>query len=207
MISKISAFLAIICYSFVGSNAHGAVSFSTANLSDARDSLGAVLPGGTLGLLVVDSANDGFNALGPQSINIGDFIGDVGLIPDGADPDNDVIVGRIAYQDLGFTRVFQAGGIPWNINTSTPTGPSHENDPVAVYWFPGLTMADTSIAANQTYGFNRSADWLTPADGASPGTNPMVAPGNAGLTVVPEPSTAFLLSLAGLLVATRRRRS
>lgn len=101
-------------------------------------------------------------------------------------------------------------------------------DPLALLWFPTLTLASTTIGAATPYGLYTTAvpidgsTWVTPTDPSSavplyfftadgsdygPGSNPALA-GNASLTVgaVPEPSRT-LLGLIGLgVVALRRRR-
>jgi len=102
-------------------------------------------------------------------------------------------------------------------------------DPLALLWFPTLTVGSTTIPTGTTYGLythatglDGSDTWITPADGTtdhgllfyttdggvlSSGSN-LASVGNASLTVgaVPEPSRA-LLGLIGLgVVALRRRR-
>ncbi len=118
-----------------------------------------------------------------------------------------------------------------DLNLSSVTGWT-SGDPLALMWFPTLTMASSTIAAGTQYGFYRnnvpvdgSQAWVTPGDPSSanaltfftqdgvdfsPGAgaaNPASA-GNASLTVgaVPEPSRS-LLGLIGIgVLALRRRR-
>ena len=102
-------------------------------------------------------------------------------------------------------------------------------DPLALLWFPTLTVGSSTIPAGTKYGLYTNASavdgsdpWITPADGTTdhsllfyttdglnlgPGSNPASA-GNASLTVaaVPEPSRSMLGLIGFGMLALRRRR-
>lgn len=101
------------------------------------------------------------------------------------------------------------------------------NDPLAIFWFPELTLASTEIDTNNTYGLfagpgSTGESWITPGEsaftqflfytqsGGTLGTGAFAsALGNASNTVsaVPEPSVS-MLAMAGAMFAVlgRRRR-
>jgi hypothetical protein len=102
------------------------------------------------------------------------------------------------------------------------TGELTSSDPVQLYWFPTLTIADydsSNLAAGTTYGsyrdavgINGSAPWIVPGDGntvalkfftISEGGSNLDTAGWANFTVVPEASNLITAGLTLGLCALR----
>jgi hypothetical protein len=183
-----------------------------------KTSLGEAAPQSTLFLLVASTTNSSFGPISPGASL------DVGSILDG---DDDVVLFRGDLTAYGVDGVLSTSVTGINFANFANFGPG---DSLALYWFPTLTTASTTIDPGTTYGVytstipvDGSAAWIAPADGTtdhflffytqdgselSPGaeaSNPASA-GNASLTVVPEPASMLLFGLAGLGMMTVRRR-
>jgi uncharacterized protein (TIGR03382 family) len=182
-----------------------------------RDAGGTAISSTALVVVVADTNRDGFSSLlsgGQLTLN--------GLI---GGADNRVIArfdasvwGDGAAQNPANNVSFEFGDYTnWE-----------DGDPLALFWFPELTISSTSLSANNTYGQylgplgSDGVSWATPSDqgdkdfifytqaGNTIGPGPLpAAAGNASNTVsaVPEPSVS-ILAMAGAMFAVlgRRRR-
>lgn len=184
-----------------------------------KDSSGVAMPQEGVYMLVASTADSSFQSLiAGASITAGSLLG--------AD---DRVLFKGDLSGFGVDGVLDA---TIAIDSGLFAGLS-QNDPLALFWFPTLTTADTTLAAGTSYGVytnpiavDGSNPWLTPVDptsnyslgfftkdGAelSPGSGAANAAsvGNASLTVsaVPEPSVS-MLAMAGAMFAVlgRRRR-
>ncbi len=196
---------------------HASVSFSI-QADRLADNFGQSIPQNSLVLFLADINNTGFNIV-PGSFSVGGYLGN--------SPENNMILG--AY-DLSST------GMDGVLLEATPAlelvGGWTSGDPLAIVWFPDLTLEATSLSAGDFYGIysgpasDGSDPWVTPSDGSSlhrlyffttdsrdlpngpdsGSVSPEAA--QANLQVVPEPSVyAALLGGLALLVALRRRRT
>jgi hypothetical protein len=186
-----------------------------------QDQLNVGVPLQALYLLIADTNGDGFSGVKSDgSTSIGS------PISPGSD---DLIVYRGNFTTYGVDGVLFATAS--NLNTDLIPGWT-VGDPLAIMWFPSLTVASTTFITGQRYGFytnsnavDGSSAWITPPNtGASaslgfftkngaelsPGpsaSNPATA-GVASQVVAPVPEPSALcfvgLGIAGL-VARRRR--
>ncbi len=201
----------IILSLFTLTAADASVSIISTSVRGALDQNHVIVTSGTLGLVVVDTGNNGFGQLTPSAINTEDYVGD----------GDDWIAGRVTSQEAFGEIIYQVSSIPsFNISDSVPTaGPASQNDAFAFIWLPGLGASATSVSAGQSYGLIRPTDaqaaaasqepWRIPADGSDVNGFDITAAGPASHTVnaIPEPSTLGLLALgaAGLMHPRRRR--
>lgn len=189
-------------------------------LDEVQNSTGGLVSTGTLALLVIDTDGNGFTTPGANaSAALNSYI-----VP------GDDYISWVGDFSGGSTGVFY-GALSFSIGSvDIPT-----NANFAIYWFPTLTTADTTIAGGTSYGYYTSSNatqfgsdsaWNTGASDSAIlninaftvdntgtlTTNPLVGglPDTslkATLTTVPEPATWALLT-AGLTTVTifRRRR-
>jgi hypothetical protein len=152
---------------------------SGANLQDEK---GVLAPTGSVVLLVLDGASDGFTT----NLTIGCPL-TVGSNLSGTDkPTNDLIIGKLDLSSLDMPG--QLLNITTNINLG---GPVAAGRPLALYWFPSLTPADATTVAFVRYGIAAGTSSTLPADGnvsefdfytaSRGGTNP----DSAGLASLP----------------------
>lgn len=180
---------------------------SAANLYD--NSGLNLLPQNSLVIFVVDTTGNGFSA--------GLAAGDSLLVGQSLHGGDDLIIARMDLTGSG-----QDGALS-GAATVDYAGAVGENDPVAIYWFSGATLGNTTAQGNMSYGtytdaigIDSSARWALPADTGAAlqlifftqafgGSNPEIA-GMAGFAVIPEPSTFVLvgLGLVSLMVIRRR---
>ena len=182
-----------------------------------KNDSGSPIPVNSLVLLVADTTNNGFATIADgSSLALNDFL----------NSGDDRILARYDLTNSGTSGVFAEGP------SLTFGGGWDQGDPLALLWFPTLTLGSSTATLGNSYGFfsgpalNGSDAWITPADATNghklwfftsdatvlTGSGSNVASlGNASLTVtagaVPEPGR-FMLSLAGVCaLAFRRRRS
>jgi hypothetical protein len=176
-------------------------------------------PGGSLVLLVADTTGGGFGNLSQGAITVGSII---------SHTSNDLIVGQFSLTPASpFTQnepVLNASG-PFTLSGGWAAG-----DPLAIYWIPSLTSANTTVGGGVAYGeytdptgLHGSAAWITPSNGSTANTmlfstSGVFGTGNVAASTgyasklttsaaVPEPSTFALLGGAmGLTAAALRRR-
>jgi hypothetical protein len=184
-----------------------------------RNAAGVPLSEGALVVIVADTLRDGFSSLvDGGSLTINGILG--GL--------DDRVIGKYDLSVWEGDGVFQnpggaAGQFEMGNYTNWNTG-----DPLAIYWFPTLTVGDQTVLAGTAYGRflgptgSGGESWLTPTDnspqvytfftteGSTLGTGSF--PANAGdasstVSAVPEPSVS-VLAMAGAMFAMlgRRRR-
>ncbi|MGK0188677.1 MAG: hypothetical protein ACI9R3_004489 [Verrucomicrobiales bacterium] len=159
--------------------AQASVSITSSNVLEVRGETGEEIALGTLGLVVVDTGNDGFDRLSPGSISVGSLIGD------GNDEQNDWVVHRIPYEAVFNLKVFSLGrgGLTFGLDVSTPSGLAKSGNEIALYWFPGLGLDDQAINEDQLYGMVRGNDWVVPGDGASVSFDSITGTSNADIKV------------------------
>jgi hypothetical protein len=181
------------------------------NADSLRTSTGNLEGTSTLAFLVADAGVAGFGAIEAGSINQYDVIGS-----------GDVVVARFDFSNFGTPGVISVGLAGIDLNGFT--GGSQ----LAIVWMTGLTTANTSTAASQSYGILSDVSWITPNDGGTSSTYQLISTTNndfftdtaetlnvsdfasrASFNVVPEPAT--YAAIAGMLaigaVMVRRRRS
>lgn len=175
------------------------------------------VPVGSLGVMVVDTAGDGFTAgadLAGEPLTVGNLFG--------AD---DLIVHTVAASDVGGALGFSSGLFNLVVRdpVDDPAAPVESGDRFAIYWFDGPVGG--TVTVGQTGGFFRSD-----IGDAALGGDPFVIPAAPGainafastndlfgstdladftannFTVIPEPSSALLSLMAVGLVGLRRRR-
>ncbi len=190
--------------------AHGTVTINIVGGDIFGSSTSTLAPNSTLMLVVADTDQNGFTS----TINAGDSA-QAGSFLGGSD---DLIVFKTDASGDGSEGAFSIAASGLSL-----TGNWSAGDPVAIYWFPGLTSADTSLAGGSIFNYfdnpvptGYSPSWVTPADSGSTtlvyltdsqGGSTPDADGVASLTVVPEPATyAALAGVCFLGLALLRRR-
>jgi len=208
-----TSILTIIAALCVAQIATATVSFQI-KAESLNTSAGVAAPTSTLAYLVADTNNNGFGPVSAGSSTT------VGSFANGVD---DQILAKF---DLS---TFATAGVLSTTVTgiTVPVG-----TPLALYWFPTLTISSSTVAGGTSYGTYNSASaidgssaWIAPANGTTNyktffytssasilhtgGTNAATL-GNASLTVaaVPEPSRVMLLGLGlGAFIVRRRRNA
>lgn len=194
-----------------------AFTIAAETLAFLNEGVWSPIPQNSLIVFIADTSGAGFEIQSPSTISVGSLLDNSDLFV--------IWKGDLAGGDSGaFFDLIKGDPVAGN----TP-GVWNFGDPVAIYWFPGLTPEANSIEAGQSYGYyhsstglDGSAEWVTPQDGwtvdlrfftenatilYNGGSNPNSA-GYANLQVVPEPSVyAGLLGGMVLLLALSRRRS
>jgi MYXO-CTERM domain-containing protein len=216
-------------------SANAAISIGGTAVTNARNALGtASVPSGSLALLIVDTANNGFFDFGTPAAN--------STFNSTADPKltsaaAGLTIGSTFGGELVLNRINSGTGSVASLLTNVEVD-LYLNRSFAVVWFSGLTFAggDTTAPANSSWGVVRGSDWVFPAantgsfttsgtdaNGAAsyyqvnanvPGVGQSAfrttlgdnTTGAAAFKVVPEPSAA-LLGAVGALGLLRRRRN
>ena len=176
------------------------VTINAATVTNFQDADGSLLSSGVLALLVLDTEGDGFGDVDTSSsFTIDSFLSD------GNDRILNVVESTAGVPIAGIPDSIQAGGVSVELIDGVDAG-----DAFAVYWFPALSLSDTSAGLGDSYGVTfDSSTWILPATGIT-NTNSVTNPGAALFEVieaVPEPSSTALLGLGGLALLARRRRS
>lgn len=183
---------------------NASTTITSANVLEFKDENGGDLGTGVLGLVVIDTGNDGFGTLRPGSYQIGSTLGDDDFVGDG----NDLVVKVVDSTD--FPSIAIQGGFNTSLSNSTPPGIPSTNNQFLVYWFPTLSSSgDKTLRSGDVYGSAREANWFLGNDGDTKTVSTVNNAGNANFTVgpIPEPSSTALLGLGGLALLTRRRRA
>ncbi len=133
---------------------------------------------------------------------------------------NQLTINSTTFTVFGRNTATALRSVPGNVSNFSFTGGMSGNDQFAILLFPNAAQAD-SVSAGTALSLWRGADWLLPAtDGSGSTFNfatsggafttvPNTATSTQSFSVVPEPSTYALLSLAGIALAgyaARRRR-
>lgn len=189
-------------------------------IGNILDSSGSNVALGTVGILVVDTQNNGFAGSSPSTYT--DLIGLA--LSSGQSVGDDIIVGVYQASDLG-------GVIGFNDSTVVNyTGNITDADKLALYWFPGVTTVGATLGAGQSsMGFFRSDTvsidsggsfaFILPSDTGALGSlayfDSTVVPSSGisssqlqaqSISAVPEPSRILFLALGGMGLLMRRRR-
>ncbi len=191
-------------------------------IGEARTSGGAMVATGTVGILVVDNAGNGFagstagtfSALSGLVLSVGQVFGG-----------DDRILGVILASDLSGSGDI---GFVDAVNVNYTTHGVDANDKIAIYWFPGITSSGATVPSNQAQvGYFRT-DTL---DGPSGANGTFVLPSDTGAAIdlyyttpalggatasssltsfavsaAPEPSRASFMAMALLGLLMRRKR-
>ena len=213
-------------------SANAAITIGGTAITNARNGAGsASVPSGSLALLIVDSANNGFFNLGsPTNGALLDSTLDPILTP----LDASLAVGQTFGGELILARLSTGTGSVSGLLTDFTAAP-YLNRQFAVVWFDGLTSAggELSATAGTKWGVVRGSDWVfppadvgtftmsstdasgdasfyqvnanVPAANAAAFRTVVGANGGAAFTIVPEPSTALLGALGALGLLRRRR--
>lgn len=216
---------------------NGAIALSGTALKNVQGTTaGTDLAAGLLGLLVIDTAGDGFlngytasaaasNALTPKT----DFATTGANLSVGQTFLGDYIAGRLT-TTVAFSETSMSGAITGFNNVAPFAGKNY-----AIVWFSGLTTVGTELAApaGSFFGIARGGDWTLPVGNtgtqsfgttassldqltlantvggvatAAAGQSVSFATAGTTLKFVPEPSAA-LLGAVGALGLLRRRRN
>ena len=207
---------------FASSQAWAAVSFDI-QAEVLKNSSGSPIPTSALVLLVASTTNASF---GDVAVNASLALGS---ILDGTGGD-DVLLKSWNLSNSG-----EAGAladITGSLDFSSYTGWG-AGDPLALYWFPTLTVSSLTAPIGTSYGrfttttpLDGSGVWITPADLTSdhplylfttdasifpavpPGSNaPSSAMASNTIAAVPEPSRVLFLALGCMGFLMRRRRA
>ncbi len=146
------------------------VSILSTNVLNPGNADGSLLANGTLGLIVIDTGNNGFGVLKAGSVALNAFIGD----------GDDYVAGRLASVTVFGTVTMQLGGAVFSVVAPSPI---RSGNAFQLIWLPGLTLADESVVGGQTYGQARELDWVIPTDGNDIVGDLVSAAGAAGMTI------------------------
>lgn len=223
--------IALVVFSFfadVTSQASVTITWQMANFTQSS---GAVIPIGSLGVIVADTAQNGFSVQSTETsgsllgvtLSLGNFIG----------PDDKIIDIFTASSSGAGGNGFLPGAKSYTYDAASPAGASFAaTDPLAIYWFPTILTIGSTVTANTSFGFFTS----NTVNAASAGVNPIafIAPSDpsnkslsyfttdvvgaggvptslfkATFTTVPEPSSIALLGGGLLAIGTmvNRRKS
>lgn len=198
-----------------------------AELLNTQSGAGSPAPSSSLVLLIADTLHNGFAALqAGNSLTLGSLLGG-----------DDKIIFRTNLSGFSTTtNGVLSTATPAltldNVSADTTAGSWSPGDPLAIIWFPGLTLASGLLSAGDRYGrltlgtgagnTPSSDPFITPADltgdyhlfyfsneaGANNlnGQSGPGSPTSANLTVVPEPGSLSLLCAAGVLLCLSHRR-
>lgn len=211
---------------------HGAISLGSTALKNVQGTTaGTDLVAGRLGLLIVDTAGDGFlggytasalasNALTPKN----DFVNTTASLVIGENFLGDRVLARLTTA-VAFSDTTIAGAFSGSI-----AGLESKN--YAIVWFDTLTTAGSETLGSGSFGIARGADWTFPAADSGNFTfgtgaanlDQLTLANTAGgvataaaaqgvsfatagttLSFVPEPSSALLGALGALGLLRRRR--
>lgn len=128
------------------------VSILSTNVLNPQDANGQAIANGSLGLVIVDTGNNGFGKLSAGTIASNQFVGD----------GDDLIISRLASKIIFGRVVFQLGGISISVSDGSPV---HSGQSFALIWFPELTLAAEIAAKDLSYGMARQSNWVIPEDG------------------------------------------
>ena len=140
----------VIC--LVGQATQASVTILSTNLLNPADADGNPVADGTLGIVVVDTGNNGLGDLEAGSISLNTFVGD----------GDDYIIGRLASVSVFGSVSMQITIAGLSVTSSSPLS---SGDAFALLWSPGLTVEDDYVASGQAYGETRRANWILPTDG------------------------------------------
>jgi len=207
---------------FASSQAWAAVSFDI-QAEVLKNSGGSPIPTSGLVLLVASTTNASF---GDVAVNASLALGS---LLDGAGGD-DVLLKSWNLSNSGKAGAF--ADITGSLDFSSYSGWG-AGDPLALYWFPTLTMSSLTAPLGTSYGkfttstpLDGSGAWVTPADLTSdyplylftteastfpatpPGSNaPSSATASNTIAAVPEPSRVLFLTFGAIGLLMRRRRA
>lgn len=160
-------------------------------------------PVGILGLLIIDTENDGIGEFdfggGQRRLEPGAFTLDSFF--NGSD---DFIAGRSTS-----VVAFGVSTIGFSFEGANNAG-LDQGDPFYIAWFPSLSFTSTNFSAGDWYGytgFNLTNSWVLPSDGGAVTVGALRAgPAIFQVTAIPEPSTYALIVLGLAVVGGLRFR-
>ena len=213
---------------------HAAVTLSGTGLTGAKTTDGATnIPTGTLALLIVDVAGNGF-------FNLGTSLAANTALTSTNDPglnaSQSLVIGQTFGGETILNRLSSPGGGTFSSFLPNLSIAGMEGKNFAIVWFSNVLLAtgDTTVPSTAKWGIIRGSDWTLPAadsgsfamnatDTGGAGTYyaPSALTGGAATTafrtttngtlggtsfsIVPEPSAALLGALGALGLLRRRR--
>ena len=209
--------------------ASAAVSISGTALKNVQGSASTDLGNGLLGLLIVDTGNDGFlttNGSGNAAVTSGNPLSGFSYTSVGAGLAlNSTFYGDLVIARLTTAVVFGDATMSGTFNASAA---AFLDKKYAIVWFETLTTAGSETLASGKFGIASGADWVFPAADsgtftfgtgaanldqltlgavatAPAGQGVSFATSGTSFSVVPEPSAALLGALGALGLLRRRR--
>ena len=228
--------LALLTFSVaLASVSNAAISLSGTALKNVQGTSAVDLTAGKLGLIIVDTAGDGFlTGFSPLATASGNAMSPTTYSPDGSGLTisstfgGDLVVARLT-TSVSFGDATMSGTL------TNFTAASYLNKNYAIVWFNTLTTAgaETTAPAGAYFGIARGGDWTFPAADsgaytfgtgalnldqitlaaggstsaatAAAGQSVAFATAGTSLSFVPEPSAALLGALGALGLLRRRR--
>lgn len=142
------------------SAASAAITISGVALQRVGNATGQTPANGTLGLLIVDTTNDGFTA----------FTNPSSVVPDSSlalgstwGSGNDVIIGRLSSSGSSTNQTFGSILTNYSLISAGPPARDYTSKNFAIVWLIGATTATNNVAANTNWGFARDNNWVMPA--------------------------------------------
>ena len=182
-------------------SAHAVVTISGTTLTQCKTADGSVaIPAGSLGLLIVDTAGNGFFNLGNVASNTALLpTNDPGLLPTSAN----LTIGSTFGGETILNILSSPGGGSFSGFLSATSIAGFEGKNFAVVWFPTILASGAPATApgNTAWGLVRGLDWTLPVADAGTFTSSATDASSGGSYFAPNATTG----LSGAVVQTQFR--